>query len=233
MSRALRPSQACEHFAGVLSQRRRRLDRGRRPVVPHRPGRHAKLPASGMLHRLQNAALRKGRVLGQFLGVEHGACRDACRSEQLHGGVLVVPAGPLGDHGVDLGFMLLARFGIGQARIVQQFLASQHAQQPLPMLGIGAAGVDVDVVVGPAALARIDAAGRVAARDRLIAGALDGAATQGLRRECEADVLQHGVLHGDLDALAFAGGLLLVERAQGADGEQHAGAGVPQRRARA
>ena len=47
-----------------------------------------------------------------------------------------------------------------------------------------------------------------------------------LRREGEADVVQHRVLHGDLQALALAGGLLLVERAQDADRQQHAGAGI-------
>jgi Na+-translocating ferredoxin:NAD+ oxidoreductase RnfG subunit len=44
--------------------------------------------------------------------------------------------------------------------------------------------------------------------------------------------VQHGVLHRDLQTLALAGGLLLVERTQHGDGEQHAGAGVAQGGAR-
>src|SRR5262249_61801026 len=39
-------------------------------------------------------------------------------------------------------------------------------------------------------------------------------------------VLQHGVLHGDLDALALPGVAASVEGRQDADGKQHAGPGM-------
>ena len=53
-----------------------------------------------------------------------------------------------------------------------------------------------------------------------------------LRGEGEADVVQHRILHGDLQALALAGALLLVERARMLIAQQHAGAGIAERRAR-
>ena len=58
---------------------------------------------------------------------------------------------------------------------------------------------------------------------RLAVGRLGG--------ERHADVVQHRVLHGDLDALALAGTAAPVERRQDADRQQHAGAGVAERRA--
>jgi len=45
-----------------------------------------------------------------------------------------------------------------------------------------------------------------------------------------AGVLQLRVPHCDLDPAAAAGGVALIERAQNADGQQHAGAGVAQGR---
>src|SRR6266536_2249990 len=110
--------------------------------------------------------------------------------------------------------------------------APDRLQQGAPMAGVGAAGIDVDVVVRPAGLARIDPARHVDAREDLGAVALGRHAGRRLRGKRHADVLQHGVLHGDLDALALPGALAAIERAEDAHREQHAGTGVAQRRAR-
>ena len=86
--------------------------------------------------------------------------------------------------------------GSGVARIADQILAAHHLQQAVPVLGVGAAGVDVDVVVRPAALARIDADRRVAAADRLRSGARRRLAVGPLHvGERVADVVQDRVLH--------------------------------------
>ena len=42
------------------------------------------------------------------------------------------------------------------ARVADQILAADHLEQALPVLGIGAAAEDVDVVVRPAGLARVE-----------------------------------------------------------------------------
>jgi hypothetical protein len=47
-----------------------------------------------------------------------------------------------------------------------------------------------------------------------------------------AAVLQLGVLHGDLQPTSLAGGVTLIEGAEDADRQQHAGAGVAEGRPR-
>ena len=49
--------------------------------------------------------------------------------------------------------------------------------------------------------------------------------------ERHSDILQHGVLHGDLDPLALTSTAAPVERRQNADGEQHTGTGIAERHA--
>ena len=67
------------------------------------------------------------------------------------------------------------------------------------MLGIGAAGVDVDVVVRAAALAREQCPSAGCADSTLLAAARPaGLPLRGRRGEGDADVVQHRVLHGDL-----------------------------------
>jgi hypothetical protein len=63
--------------------------------------------------------------------------------------VLVVPTGPLGNQGVDLGLVLAAALPRGEARIVEQILAADRLEEPPPVLGIGVAGEQIDEVVGP------------------------------------------------------------------------------------
>src|SRR5581483_241637 len=226
------PEPAFQHLGRMLPQHGRSLHGRSGPVVADRPGRHHVAFDGRVIHGLQDAALVEGAVLGQLLGVQHRARRDAGGADDAHRLVLVVLDGPRRDDGVDLLLALGAVGGCLVALVADEVLAADHMQQPLPVLGVGAAGVDVDVVVGSAALALEDAARRIAARYGLIAGALDRPALARLGGEGQADVVQHGVLHGELQALTLARALLLIERAEYGDGEQHAGAGVAQRGAR-
>lgn len=72
--------------------------------------------------------------------------------------------GPAGDDRIDLGFALHAGVGCSVALVVDQILAADQLQKARPMLRIGAACRQVDVIVGAAGLTRIDAAGRVVGR---------------------------------------------------------------------
>src|SRR5262249_40130986 len=82
-------------------------------------------------------------------------------------------------------------------------------------------------VGGPAALARIHADGRVAAADRLRSGARRRFAARPLHvRERVADVVQHRVLHCDLQMLAFAGAQAADVGAEDGDRHYHPGTGV-------
>ena len=85
---------------------------------------------------------------------------------QLHRLFLGVLAGPGGDDLVDLGAALAARLLGVVARVADQILAADDLQQALPMLGIGAAAEDVDVVVRPAGLARVESRRRQPAGGR-------------------------------------------------------------------
>src|SRR6185437_48175 len=109
-----------------------------------------------------------------------------------------------------------------------------HLEQAIPVLGIGAAAEDVDVVVIAARLGRVDAARcgctgralRAHARRTLLV------AVPGHDGKRGADVVHDRVLHRELQAAALAGLFFLVQRSENADAHQHAGAGVADRTAR-
>src|SRR5258708_5927831 len=90
------------------------------------------------------------------------------------------------------------------------------------MLGVGAAGQEIDVVVRALGLARIDAMWRIAAgwlaRRRFSAPRLI--------HEHASAVMHDRVLHRNLQLPALAGLVALVERADDAERQEHAGAGV-------
>src|SRR5215831_19256756 len=129
---------------------------------------------------------------------------------------------------------LALRSSLVEARVADQLLAADHLEQAIPMLGIGAAAEDVDVVVIAARLGRVDAtrcgcAGRALrahARRTLLVAVLGHDGKRG------ADVVHDRVLHRELQAAAPAGLFFLVQRAENADAHQHAGAGVADRTTR-
>src|SRR4051794_15010843 len=96
------------------------------------------------------------------------------------------------------------------------------------MLGIGPAGEKIDVIIGAARLAWIDTVRGIAA-GRLPLRRLSGLC---LPDEHAAAVVHHRILHRGLQPSSFAGLHALVERADDAEREQHAGAGVADRRPR-
>src|SRR5215472_2161181 len=100
------------------------------------------------------------------------------------------------------------------------------------MLLVGARSIDIAIVVGPTALARIGLARRIGAHDALIAHARSSMAPQILGSIGNATVIDHAVLHRALDPLALAGELTLIERRKDADRGVEAGAGVADRRTR-
>src|SRR5215472_16128354 len=97
---------------------------------------------------------------------------------------------------------------------------------------VGARRIDIAIVVGPSALARISLARRIGAHDALVAHAWSSMAPQILGSIGNAAVIDDAVLHRALDALALAGELALVERRKDADRSVEAGAGVADRRTR-
>src|SRR5437868_7460921 len=96
------------------------------------------------------------------------------------------------------------------------------------MLRVGAAGQQVDVIVGAAGLARVDATGWVVgwrpARCRL--------ASARLRDESAAAVMHHRILHRHLQPAPLAAAGAVEQGADDAEGHQHARAGIADRRAR-
>jgi hypothetical protein len=93
--------------------------------------------------------------------------------------------------------------------VSDQILAPDQLQQARPMLGIGAAGQQVDVIVWAAGLVRVDAAGRVVggrpARRRL-AGA-------GLGDKPAAAEMHDRILHRHLQTPSLAGARTIEQRA--------------------
>src|SRR5271166_5846520 len=96
------------------------------------------------------------------------------------------------------------------------------------MLGIGATGRQVDVIIGAAGLARVDAAGRVVGR-RAARGRLAGAR---LSDEPAAAVMHDRILHRYLEPTPLAAAGAVEQGADDAESHQHAGAGVADRRTR-
>src|SRR5262249_58713171 len=104
------------------------------------------------------------RVVHQLERVEHRPRRYAGGADQLHRLFLGVLPGPGGDDLVDLR-RAFAALGLGVvARVAAQVLAADDLEQALPVLGVGTAADDIDVIVRPARLAGVERAGREPAR---------------------------------------------------------------------
>src|SRR6266851_4912890 len=220
-----------QHLGTVAPQCRRRLQAHRLAVDPHRPRRHL-VVALAVVHDLHDAALVERRLVLQLHRVEHRAGRYADRNELLHRVALVVLAGPFADDRVEFLLVGDAVVAGSKARIVDQFLTADQFHQARPVLGIGTAGGQVYIVVGTAALGRIEAGGRVVAAARLGAVARRGLAGALHRAKTGAHVVDHRVLHRQLQSPPFAGAVALVQGAEDRRRHQHAGAGVAKAQAR-
>src|SRR5229473_2039397 len=220
-----------QHLGTVAPQCRRRLQAHRLAVDPHRPGRHL-VVALALGHDLHDAALVERRLVLQLHRVEHRASRHADRNELLHRVALVVLAGPFANDRVEFLLVGDAVVAGGEARILDQFLAADQLHQARPVLGVGPAGGQVDIVIGAAALGRVEARGRVVAAARLGAVARRRLAGALHRAKTGAHVVDHRVLHRQLQPPALAGAVALVQGAEDRRRHQHAGAGVAEAQAR-
>ena len=88
------------------------------------------------------------------------------------------------------------------------------------MLGVGAAGGDVDVVVEPAGFAGIETGGRIVAAHTLAAAALRWPSGSRLHGQTRAHVVHYGILHCDLQPPPFAGQRPDVEGIEDRHGHQ-------------
>src|SRR5205085_12215132 len=174
-----------------------------------------------------DAACVERGILHQFERVEHRAGRHPGLADDLHRLFLGVLTCPGGDDLIDLGGALAARVLRVVARVAFQIFAADDLQQTLPVLGIGAAGEDIDVIVRAARLARVERRRHQPARLRPVAAAaqLCLPARLGARKR-HAHVVDHRVLHRELQPASCPGLLPLVERPQNADRHQHAGPGI-------
>src|SRR2546428_8580300 len=220
-----------QHLVRVLAEHGRRCDARGLPIDAHRPARHLERSVHGMDHGLHGSALLERDVLVQLIRVQHRSGRNACVAHQLHGIELGVLAGPHGDDLIHLGFPLDAVGGGQIALVANQILPIDQLQQAVPMVRVRSAGHDVDIVVRPARRARIQPHRRVAHAGHLAAAAFGRLPSQAVSRKVDAHVVQHRVLHGDLQAMALARLAALVQRARDRDRHQHAGAGITERHA--
>src|SRR5260370_18330573 len=127
---------------------------------------------------------------------------------------------PLGDHFIDYMAVLEPLLRAVEPRVADQVFAAHDLQKPFPMLRIGARSVDVAVIVRTVAFALVSLAGRVGAHDALIAHPRPRFSPQRLGGVGDAAIIDHAFLHRQLDALAFAGELTLIE------GREYAGRAV-------
>src|SRR5215469_1724340 len=205
----------------MLSELRCWADGRRRTVVTDRPARHFKWSTSWMLHHLHNAAAIEALFLLQFLGIEYGAGRHPGRAEHAHRLVLVALPGPSGNHGIDFGLLIGSRYHGVKARIADEIGPTNDLKQRAPMRRIGAAGVDIDIIVGPAGFARIDAAWHRTSGNDFSPIAGDGLTAGRVSCQCHANVLQHRILHSEFDTLASTGIATPIKRCQDTDSKQH------------
>src|SRR5262249_45102842 len=118
------PQPALEYLARMLTQHGRGPHGHWRAVVPNRPSRHHITLDLRMVHGLQDAPLMKRAILGQLLGIKHGARGNTGGTDDLHRLVLVVLARPRRHDGVDLLFAFGAIGGCCIALVADQILTA-------------------------------------------------------------------------------------------------------------
>src|SRR5207248_9852020 len=95
---------------------------------------------------------------------EDRARRDPRRAEDAHRLALVALARPGSDHGIDFRLAFTSSLDAFEFGIADEIRAPDRLEQRAPVSGIGAARIDIPIVVPPARLARINPARHVAAR---------------------------------------------------------------------
>ena len=136
-----------------------------------RPGRHLEVALLRMLDGAEDAAGLHVGVGMELPGIEHRAGGHAGLPQCLPGLALAPRHRPFGQDLVQRRLVLDPLDGRVEALVVLQLRAAQHVADAVPVLLVGAAGEDVDVIVRPAALAGEDARRRGDAGDGLVAGA--------------------------------------------------------------
>src|SRR2546422_3574733 len=160
-------------------------------------------------------------VAQDLAGVQARAAWNAGAGQDLHDLVLRALRRPRLHQGVDLVPVLRARLGGVVARVADEVAPPDGPQQRKPHL---LRHEDEDVVVGPAGPAAIRRARYAGAE--LIPGPRAGLAEALVVAQADPDEVDHRVLHGDLDLLAFAARVALHERGEDPDHTVHPGARV-------
>src|SRR5262249_61929533 len=120
----------------------------------------------------------RARIAHELAGVEARAARDARLTEDQHCLVLGVMDRPGLDGRVDLVKHLNPKLRRRIARVILEILVSDDVEEALPLLVVGAARVDVHVVVMSARLAFEDVGGRISAEHHLVAHSRAGPAVE-------------------------------------------------------
>src|SRR5712691_4334495 len=167
------------------------------------------------------------RVVEQLHAVEHRAAWHAGFTHDFHYFLFVPLAGPTLDHLSELFDMLATLFAIGETRVVRDFGPPERLPQRAPHLRVGT--IQVDIVVRTAGGAFEDIADWAGAEP--IAYPRGWLVSQIGAHHRYAAVIEHRLLHRDLDLLALSGAFALVQRRQNAAGGVDASAGISDRRA--
>src|SRR5215510_9209552 len=224
-ARSWEPEDFSQHLLGMLPSEWRRRGHRLRGRKADRAGGDAEATARGMVDGDDGVARVQMRVVQHLARVQHGAARHAGLGQRGHDFLLRPRAGPCARDGVQLVHVLPARGGVHAARIGQQILAPDGACKIAPHVLVHRLHVDIDVVVGPARRARIEAVGDGAGR-RVVAPPRGGFAVAVMRDVALADEIRHGFLHRHLDHLALAGALPLDVGSHDPRRHVHAGAAV-------
>src|SRR5215471_1619459 len=233
-----------QNLVGVLAQQRRAFDLADAVGELDRIADAKIFAAGGMVELDHRAGLAQRRLLSELLHRQDRAARNVDRVADFHDLELGLGLGPLLDGAEDLIEMRQPRVRRGVVRMGDPFLLADDLTDLGPHRRLRDE-IDIGVGITLPALAFEDPARLAAARG--VAGAGHRVAELAVRvlrvflertmgepllvAQLDASEVEHAVLHGDVDALAAAGAVALIERAHDADCEVQAGAGIADLRA--
>src|SRR5215510_4973035 len=224
-ARSWEPEDFSQHLLGMLPSEWRRRGHRLRGRKADRAGGDAEATARGMVDGDDGVARVQMRVVQHLARVQHGAARHAGLGQRGHHLLLRARARPRARDGVQLVHVLPARGRVHAARVGQEILAADGAREVAPHVLVHRLHVDVDIVVGPARRAGIEAVRHGAGR-RVVAPARRGLAVAVVGDVALADQIGHGFLHRHLDHLALACALPLDVGGHDPCRHVHAGAAV-------